>query len=138
MKKKKRNGQKIIRTIYLYLFTIIGLVLLTIGSVGLVDLALKNFIFTDADNDYYRAMPPTPYGLEKVREIQTNENLTEQQLEDIDRWLVDYNTWSEANEKDDYKKSQNQRDAARNIALILVGLPLYLFHWNIIKRETKS
>jgi len=38
-----------IRTLYLYLFSFVGLLILIIGSIQLIDLGLKVFIFTDAD-----------------------------------------------------------------------------------------
>ncbi|MEK7195457.1 MAG: hypothetical protein AAB655_02060, partial [Patescibacteria group bacterium] len=46
------NKYPLIRKIYLYLFSLIGLVLITIGTVQLVGLALKALIFTKADKFY--------------------------------------------------------------------------------------
>ena len=43
------NKYPLIRKIYLYLFALIGLVLITIGCVRLVGLGLKTYIFTKAD-----------------------------------------------------------------------------------------
>ena len=42
----------LIRKIYLYLFSLIGLVLVVIGCVELVNLGLKAYIFTAADQYY--------------------------------------------------------------------------------------
>ncbi len=41
--------KELIRTIYLYLFSLVGLVLVVIGLVQLVDLGLKAYVFTKAD-----------------------------------------------------------------------------------------
>ncbi|MBI5019261.1 hypothetical protein HZB58_03235 [Candidatus Gottesmanbacteria bacterium] len=38
-----------VRLIYLYLFSFVGLLTVVIGSVRLVDLGLKVFVFPDAD-----------------------------------------------------------------------------------------
>lgn len=46
------NKYPLIRKIYLYLFALIGLVLITIGSVQLINLGLKVYVFTKADNYY--------------------------------------------------------------------------------------
>tara|TARA_Y100000310_G_C20457842_1_gene703904 strand:+ start:97 stop:243 length:147 start_codon:yes stop_codon:yes gene_type:complete len=35
----------------------------------------------------------------------------------------------------DYTKIQRQRELAQSIAMLIVGIPLYLFHWKTIKRE---
>ena len=42
----------LIRKIYLYLFSLIGLVLVVIGCVELVNLGLKAYVFTSADQYY--------------------------------------------------------------------------------------
>lgn len=66
---KSEKPRSLIRTIYLYLFALVGLALLTTGTVRFVDMGL---------------------------------------------------------------------DASINLAMILVGLPLYLYHWQIIGRETRG
>ena len=33
---------------------------------------------------------------------------------------------------------QRQRELSQAIAQILVGLPVYLYHWNIIKKDKKE
>ena len=43
----------LIRTIYLYTFSLIGLVLIIIASVNMINLGLKTFIFTEADQELY-------------------------------------------------------------------------------------
>ena len=48
----------LIRTIYLYLFACLGLVLLTIGGVRFLDMGLKAFVFTKAEQEQrYDAKP---------------------------------------------------------------------------------
>jgi hypothetical protein len=131
----------LIRTVYLYLFALIGLVLLTIGSVKFVDMALKTFVFTRADEPerirqeygYYSSFPVS---VSKVEEYQAEEGLQEEEKAALAQWLKDYEEWQEAEAKIDYLASQRHREASNNLAFILIGLPLYLFHWRIIKRES--
>lgn len=130
----------LVRAIYLYIFAILGLVLLTIGSVRFVDMALKAFVFTRADEEQ-RTMYKQPsmyYPIEKVEGLQTEEGLTEDEKSTIKMWLEDYKSWKESSLKIDYVTSQRHRDASNNLALILVGLPLYLYHWGVIKRELRK
>ncbi len=54
------------------------------------------------------------------------------------QFLADYERWQNESGDFDPVKSQRQRDASFNLAMIIIGLPLYLFHWRIIKKETKS
>jgi len=135
---KKKTKSSLIRKIYLYLFSIIGLVLMVIGSVGIIDLALKAWIFTDAESEekMYALQPPQPWSLEKTNSLAENSELTAEEREAVSRWLQDYEAWEERQKNYDPLKSRRQRQIANNIAMLLVGLPLYLFHWRLIRRET--
>ena len=131
----------LIRTIYLYLFALLGLVLLTIGGVRFVDMGLKAFIFTKAEEEQrliYQEPPYTPYPVKRVEELQDEEELSEEEKAAIKQWLADYKAWQEMESKTDYVTRRRHQDASLNLALILVGLPLYLYHWRIIRRETKN
>ncbi len=140
----------LVRTIYLYIFTLLGLALLVIGSVRFVDMGLKAFVFTKAEEEqkiYYDSPPALPIRIPKVLEldgqraetIKQNEQvvLSKEEKEVLNQWISEYNVWQDRKSKSDPLTSRRHRDASTNLALILVGLPLYLFHWRIIKRETK-
>jgi|SRR3989344_83524 len=118
------NKYLLIRKIYLYLFSLIGLVLITIGAVRLVGLGLKAYIFTKADNIYSYPGP-------KVAPVETGAETRK----DV------YSQPSQA-ELDEYQKnqtsSQRQREAAESLAMIIIGLPLYLYHWNVIKKDKEE
>lgn len=129
----------LVRTIYLYLFTLLGLVLLTIGGVRFVDMGLKAFIFTKAEEEQrliYR-QPPIVYSVEKIEKLQNEESLSEEEKTAIKQWLTDYKEWQERISKIDHVDSKRHKDASSNLAMILIGLPLYLYHWGIIKRELR-
>ncbi len=145
--------QPLIRTIYLYLFALLGLVLITIGSVNLINLGLKRFIFTKADQELnYNLKPPllvmtagtagktaTEEDLISAMEkCQEKCDLTLEQKQEIASWLKDYKSWQEQESKFDYLAQQRQREFSLALSLIIVGLPLYLYHWSIIKKETKE
>ncbi len=136
----------LIRKIYLYLFTIIGLVLLVIGSVNFINMGLKAWVFTQADGEtsLYNEKPvEVPTNLKKeIVEIDNSKDdvqvtLTKQQADDL-QYLLQMNTEWQAREKNfDPVVARRHRDAAQNLAMIIVGFPLYLFHWLLIKKETK-
>ncbi|HDY73204.1 MAG TPA: hypothetical protein ENH86_01370 [Candidatus Jorgensenbacteria bacterium] len=107
-----------IRTAYLYLFSLVGLVLIIVGMVRLVNLGLKVYIFTDADISYrYPGPAPKliPGESDAVREEPTKEEL--------DAYY----------EKE--RRSRRQRDAAGAFASLIIGVPLYVYHWTLIRRE---
>lgn len=133
----------LIRTIYLYLFSLLGLVLITIGGVRFVDMGLKAFVFTKAEEEerLLYNQPPRPYPLTiptDIERLQEKEELSLQEKEALRQWLQDYNDWEERRSKIDPITSRRHRDASFNLALMLIGLPLYLYHRSVIKRATSS
>jgi hypothetical protein len=135
---KKSNS--IIRTIYLYIFALVGLVFLINGTVRFIDIGLKAFIFTKAEEQEILnfRQPTTFYSIEKVEDLENNESLTEEERALVKEWLADYETWKENSSKINYVEIQRQRNASSSLASILVGLPLYLYHWGIIKKDIRE
>lgn len=109
-----------IRLLYLYLFSFIGLLIAVIGSVQLVDLGIKVFIFKGADK--YENFPmltkPIPNGTEVA--------LTEMEIK----------------EQKEYQERESQRQRQRQVStalsMLLVGIPLYKYHWKTIQKEGKK
>lgn len=133
----------LIRTIYLYLFTIVGLALLVIGCVRFLDMGLKMFIFKQADapeklQQQFSCQSYMPMPITKLEAIQDSGELTADEKAALRSFLEDYKRCKEEGAKIDYLASRRQRDASSSLAMILVGLPLYLYHWRIIKVETKK
>lgn len=131
----------LVRTIYLYLFALVGLALLIVGLVRFLDMGLKMFVFTHAEDTerisqryYYSG----PIAIEKIEGFQESEELTADEKETLKAFLANYKEWQEREAKIDYVTTRRQKEASTNLALILVGLPLYLYHWRIIKKDVKS
>lgn len=109
-----------IRKIYLYLFSLIGLVLVVIGCVQLVNLGLKAYVFTAADQYYsYPVAAPVPQVGKGIS--------TTVPTEPTDAQMQVY--------QNEQTKSQRESTAADALAMIIVGVPLYLYHWRVIKKD---
>ena len=106
-----------IRKVYLYLTSLIGLVLILIGATQMINLALKTWIFTKADNYIYG--PCYDYSTAPVKEGEPRQLSTE----DCEK------------QRAEERSARRQSDAARSIAFVLVGAPVWLYHWNKIKDE---
>lgn len=102
-----------VRLIYLYLFSLIGLLIVVIGTVRMVDLGLKVFVFKDADKFDYSAPQPVDGG----------------------KGFDEKDAQARAEREQDRSR---QRETSGSVAMILVGLPLYLYHWKTIQRENKK
>ncbi|MDO8577507.1 MAG: hypothetical protein Q7R55_01410 [Candidatus Wildermuthbacteria bacterium] len=105
----------LIRKIYLYLFALVGLIMITVGSARLVGLGLRIYVFPDADRYYEYPVP---------RAVDLKEGETPQ---------PDQKELAEFQKKQTH--SQRQRELSESLAWIIVGLPLWLYHWSVIKRE---
>lgn len=101
-----------IRLLYLYLFSFIGLIISVIGSVRLVQLAIKVYVFNGADEYSFAVRPVSPNGKEMPQIDQ----------EEVDR------------QKQETQR-RRQREVADSIAMLLIGIPLYKYHWSLIKKE---
>ena len=130
----------IIRTIYLYIFALVGLIIVITGSIRAFTMGLEVFVFKDADKQTkinYSRPTSIPY-VEGLKEAKDDEGFTEEEREAIRSWLADYEEWKAESDSFDYVSAQRQKDAASILASVMVGLPLYLYHWNLIKKETKK
>ena len=101
-----------IRLLYLYLFSFVGLLISIIGSIQLVDLGLKNYVFRVSEYAYY--VDPV------VSEKQT---ISPEEMEKRNK---------------EEQTNQRKRQLSNSIAMILVGVPVYLYHWKTIKKEQKA
>jgi hypothetical protein len=112
----------LIRKIYLYLFSLIGLVLVVIGCVELVNLGLKAYVFTAADQYYAYPTAPAPkaYSPSPLPSSTVPTGPTDAQMQAY---------------QDEQTKSQRESTAAYALAMIIVGAPLYLYHWRVIKKD---
>lgn len=103
-----------LRLLYLYLFSFVGLLITIIGSIQLIDLGLKTYVFKVDEYGYY---PMSPIVDEKGKVTMTVEEQKKQQ--EIEA------------------SNQKKRQISNSLAMILVGAPVYLYHWKIIKKENK-
>ncbi|MEZ7820857.1 MAG: hypothetical protein QMB51_00955 [Patescibacteria group bacterium] len=122
--------KNVIRTVYLYLFALVGLVLTIVGGVIIVNNLLKTYVFKDAEynnNNYYVSEPitidskftatinsdlkETKTTIEKIKQkeesaTENNKQLTDDQIETLDTWLKDYKNWSDSEKNRQEKESK--------------------------------
>lgn len=110
------------RRVYLYIATLVGLVLMVVGAVQLINLGLKTWVFPQADQNYYdqpMVAPVTnPDGTVVKGAVETEQTVKNREV---------------AQQKNTDARRQNQ--AAMAVALIIVGIPLYWYHWHLVWRE---
>lgn len=146
-KTNTKNMEKypLIRKIYLYLFALVGLSLMVIAGVQFINMGLKMWIFKQADlqQAMYQKMPTCgTIPAEKLEAISESNTLTVQltqtQKDNIDSWVQSYKAWQEEYKNYDPVRANREQTASNSLAMLIVGLPLYLYHWTVIKRDTKK
>lgn len=107
-----------IKKVYLYLVSLISLVILVIAGIILINLALKTWVFPKADSNSYGMYCPaisekTPEG----EAISQPRECTDEQY------------------AKDQRAAKKQRDASQALAMIIVATPVFFYHWKLARRE---
>ena len=110
----------LIKTIYFYLVSFVALMMVTFATANLINVLLKTYVFTLADQDYY-SVPAMVCVPEKADASSTAECLKNEKIN------------QEQAEKN--RKAQKQRDLVNDISMIVVGIPLFAFHWNYARKK---
>ena len=131
-----------IRKVYLYLVTAITIIVLLIGFIGLINLLLKEYVldvkgYQETERYWECEEPVDMYMKEEMAmsdpvavPVVTEEvGMTD---EEMDECIAETREQREMQRMNDLK-----RDLAQYLAMILVALPLYLYHWGVIKKENE-
>lgn len=103
-----------IRLLYLYLFSFVGLLITIIGGIQLIDLGIKTYVFKVSEYSVY----PEPMGItDKQPTISAEEMNKRNKIEE---------------------SNQRKRQLSTSLSMILIGTPVYLYHWKTIKKESKE
>lgn len=129
-----------IRTVYLYLVSLIGLVTFIIGAVGTLNIGLEYYVFglktpqwaqSPAQiceaGDYYdggRAYPT------KARNEATGLLVTPPTEEEKADCIATVTA-----DQIERGKQEKLRSIAWSLSAIIVGLPVWLYHWTVIRRR---
>ena len=128
---------KKVRTFYLYVVSLLSLIFLAIGIGNLANTTLKATIFKEAEKRDYSVCYSYPYYISSV-DLKNLEGLTVNQNEKIESMIRDYEAWQETNTGESCFRSERENRIVNSLTMILIALPLYIFHWAIIKKEKKE
>lgn len=131
---------KTVRTFYLYVVSLLSLIFLAVGIGNLVNTTLKVAFFKEAEKRDYNVCINYPYYTSSVDLIKIKEvpDVSDLQKEQIDNMIEDYEKWKKENTGDVCYKSEREKRLVNSLSMILISLPLYIFHWAIIRKEKKE
>ena len=117
----------IIRSLYFYIISIIGLMMIVFSTADLINLGLKTWVFPKADRYYSSCdnmLYPSSYGT-----AVSPKDAGDRQKEQCEQQL-----------KRDKENavSNKQSQAVRDLSFLVVGLPLFAFHFRIAQKERRE
>jgi hypothetical protein len=114
-----------IRLLYLYLFSFVGLLVTVIGAIQLANLGLKTYVFPQADEMVTYPAMKSIVPLPEIGKNTATVSMEEQQKQEEEMQKVQKTQTAR----------QHQREATGAFAMILIGLPLYAYHWHLAQKE---
>lgn len=128
------KGGTLVLRIYFALVAAVTLFTLMYGTIDFLAIGLKTYVFKAADVPAYGLVncdgpeAKYQYGM-PVREDGTNDNLTPEETKE--RCAA-----ANAAQLEQYQREKAD-SAVRNLALIIVSLPLFLLHFRVVYRDWK-
>jgi len=113
----------LIKTIYFYLVSFVALMMVTFASANLINILLKTYVFTLADQDYYY----TPAAICASTDPKSTTTTDCLKNETLNKEQADKN-----------RAAQRQRDLVNDISMIVVGIPLFAFHWYYARKKEQA
>ncbi|HOX60489.1 MAG TPA: hypothetical protein PLV72_00590 [Candidatus Magasanikbacteria bacterium] len=130
----------LIRNIYLYLATFVGLMMIAIPAAQLIRLSLQAWVFPlAAETQYQYNMPTAPY----IGKVGTETDLgtiklTTDEKQALEQWQTDYKIWQEKNKNTDWKKANMQQEASNQISILIVGVLIFTGHLLVLRSDKKK
>ena len=121
---------KFIKKVYLYLVSLITLVMIIVSVSGLLNTVLKTFIFKKADSYNYEISTPVACNNNMPQEAREDLKVTKLSAEECVK------KEKESRQKAELRLQANRhRDFARNISLLIVAIPLFILHWLFARKK---
>lgn len=140
-------------SLYFVLASLIGLICMVVGSVMILNTLLTQFVFVPIKRplspapfpplDEQVTRPAVPTALTPKTSTPgaatASVTLSPEEQAALERWRVDYTTWEQQEKNYDYEKEDRKRTYANALALLVVGLPVFVFHVpQIMNRKNRN
>lgn len=120
---EQTNKVVLIKNIYFYLVSFVALMMMVFSTAELINNLLKMYVFTKADNyGYYSVCQDIA-----VTDGKNPSSITPDQCEKQNAYN---NKMAEEN-----RASNLQRSIVNAISFFIIGLPLFILHWRVVRRK---
>jgi hypothetical protein len=127
---------KLIRTIYLYTAALVSLIFVAVGTGTVLNTVLRAYVFPKAESGGYSRCNEAP-SVCSFPEVQKS-NATADQKTELDKIIQDYENWKKNNAGEECFSAERQRSIVDAITMLIIALPICLFHWRLIKRDKEE
>lgn len=123
------NKAAVIKNVYLYLVSFVALMMVVFSLADLINTALRTWVFTKADfyGNYYPELACDQLS------VKTSPDIKPLSPEECEQRKVQQKQMEQDN-----RVAQRQRDMVRDISMMVVGVPVFVFHWLTIRRKEKG
>lgn len=115
-----------IKKVYLYLVSLISLIIMVSAAIILLNLALKTWVFPKADNAWYY---PDRFVCEQIKNPDGSLAPMPAQCSDPDY------AGKQMEQEKQRRAAQKQQDAAQALAMLIVASPVFYYHWKLARKE---
>ncbi|MDO8626197.1 MAG: hypothetical protein Q7K39_01920 [Candidatus Magasanikbacteria bacterium] len=114
-----------LKNLYLYLVSFVALMMMVFSLGDVINIVLRTYVFTLADKNIYGYPEPTcdlaaATGTPRGKEFGGPPCLDKASRE---------------KQETENRAGQRQRDLVRDLSMIIVGLPLFGYHWWLVRRK---
>lgn len=116
----------VIKNIYFYLVSFVALMMVTFSTADIVNIVLRTYVFKKADRAYFYGYPKALGCDSTVRDP----NIKPLSPEECAKQEEQMRQEAEKN-----RLAEKQRDVVRDISMIVVGIPLFILHWGVVRKK---
>ncbi|USN53183.1 MAG: hypothetical protein H6760_03335 [Candidatus Nomurabacteria bacterium] len=136
---KQTDSPHVTRAIYYWSFSLVGLLAIVISSGFLINTALRAWIYPESYENQSVAVVARPdslesQGVQSVIDCAEACEFSEADVQLAKQWLLDYDA-AYAQVEENARPSRIQNELSVSIPFLLVGLPLFLYHWMRVRKD---
>lgn len=138
------SERSVIRPTYFYFVALGSLIMMVVAGGFLINIALKTWVFPQAgkvDEATSKVVPseitpsPEKSGVQSLITCGEKCGLDKDTIDLAKQWVIDYDAWQTEISR---PVNNTQRSAAASIPYVVLGIPLFWYHWSVARKESKE
>lgn len=143
-RQSEESEQGVIRPTYFYFISLASLLMIVIAGGFLINITLKTWVFPEAGkadelaSKVYatQAVPPEDGTVKSIATCGEKCGLSQETIDLAKQWQTDYTAWQK--DSGTFSVNNRERQASTAIPFVALGIPLFWYHWALVRRESRS